>query len=140
LVYLLPGHSLFGTAQDEHLELRGGHIEPLEDVLANPMLETAAAWAGLVIDINGDLFARQMRRQRAAKMVRWTGRWRREVGWNAIASARHACAEIDRFGDKCGEWLEFQLALRNPISFDEQRCATVSIAPERLGPDARQWD
>jgi hypothetical protein len=55
-----------------------------------------------------------------------------------IASARHACAEIDRFGDKCGEWLEFRLALRNPISFDEQRCATVSIAPERLGPDARQ--
>jgi hypothetical protein len=35
--------------------------------------------------------------------------------------ARHACAEIDRFGDKCGEWVEFRLALRNPISFDEQR-------------------
>jgi hypothetical protein len=30
------------------------------------MLETATAWAGLVVDINGDLFTRQMRRQRAA--------------------------------------------------------------------------
>src|SRR5438876_9943685 len=57
---------IFGTAQDEHLELRGGHIEPLRDVLANPMLETATARAGLVRDIDDELFAWQMRRQRAA--------------------------------------------------------------------------
>ena len=57
---------IFGTAQNEHLELRGGHIEPLRDVLANPMLETATARAGLVRDIDDELFAWQMRRQRAA--------------------------------------------------------------------------
>ena len=68
---------IFGAVQDEHLELRGGHIEALGDVLANPMLETATAWAGLVIDIDGDLFARQMRRQRAAivaSLTRQSGR------------------------------------------------------------------
>src|SRR5262249_23305039 len=41
-------------------------IEPFRDVLADPVLEAAAARAGLVHYIDDDLFARQMRRQRAA--------------------------------------------------------------------------
>ena len=57
---------VFRTAQDEHLELRGGYVEPLGDILANPMLETATARAGFICDIDDDLFARQMWRQRAA--------------------------------------------------------------------------
>ena len=60
---------IFGTAQNEHLELCGGHLEPLGHILADPMLETAAARAGLVYDIDGDLFTREMRRQTASAAV-----------------------------------------------------------------------
>ncbi len=76
----------FWAVQDEHLELRRGHIEQLGDALANPMLETATAWAGLVVDINGDLFARQMRRQRAAIYVS-LARQSQRLGCNQVASA-----------------------------------------------------
>src|ERR1035437_4592850 len=33
---------------------------------------------------------------------------------------------------KCGAWVEFRRTHRNPISSDEQSCATGSIASERL--------
>jgi len=54
----------------------------------------------------------------------------------SLRRARHACAEIERFGDKCGAWVEFRRALRNPISSDEQRCATGSIGMLNNGPGA----
>src|SRR5262249_59186354 len=57
---------ILGAAGHDHLELRRHDIEPFRDVLADPMLEAAAACAGLVRYIDDDLFARQMRRQRAA--------------------------------------------------------------------------
>ncbi len=57
---------VFGAARDDHLQPSGDHVEPFGDILADAMLETAAAGAGLVLDIDDDLFARQMQRQRAA--------------------------------------------------------------------------
>jgi hypothetical protein len=57
---------VFGTARNDHLQLHRDDIEPFGDILANPVLEPAAARAGLVLDVDDDLFARQMRRQCAA--------------------------------------------------------------------------
>ena len=57
---------IFGAARHDHLELCRDQIEPLRDVLADPVLEAAAARAGLIRYIDDDLFARQMKRQRAA--------------------------------------------------------------------------
>jgi hypothetical protein len=51
------------------LNCAGGHIEPLGDILANAMLETATARAGFIRDIDDDLFARQMRRQFTATVA-----------------------------------------------------------------------
>jgi len=53
---------IFGAARHDHLELCRDHIEPLCDVLADAVLETAATRAGLVRHIDDDLFARQMQR------------------------------------------------------------------------------
>jgi len=57
---------VFGTAGHDHLQLRRDHVEPFGDVFADAMLETAAAGTGLILDIDDDLFARQMHRQRTA--------------------------------------------------------------------------
>ena len=57
---------IFGAARHDHLQLRRDHVEPFGDILADAMLEAAAALAGLVLDIDDGLFARQVRRQRAA--------------------------------------------------------------------------
>jgi hypothetical protein len=51
------------AAGHDHLELHRDDIEPFRDVLADPVLEAAAARAGLVRYIDDDLFARQMRPQ-----------------------------------------------------------------------------
>ncbi len=55
-----------GTARHDHLQLRRDNVEPFGDILADPVLEAAAARAGLVGHVDNDLFARQMRRQCAA--------------------------------------------------------------------------
>ena len=57
---------ILGAAGHDHLELRRDDIEPFRDVLADPVLEAAAARAGLIRYIDDGFFARQMRRQRAA--------------------------------------------------------------------------
>ena len=55
-----------GRRRTSTLNCAGVTFEPLGDILANPMLETATARAGFICDIDDDLFARQMWRQRAA--------------------------------------------------------------------------
>ena len=57
---------VFGPAHDQHPELRRHDVEPLADVLADPMQRVAAARAGVVVDIDHHLDARQMCRQRSA--------------------------------------------------------------------------
>src|SRR4029077_19026165 len=57
---------IFGTAHHDHLELRRDNVEPFRDVLADPVLEAAAARAGLVGYVDDDLFAWEVDRQRTA--------------------------------------------------------------------------
>ena len=56
---------IFGPANDQHAELRWHDVEPLAGVLADPMQRVAAARAGVVLDIDHHLDARQMRRKRS---------------------------------------------------------------------------
>jgi hypothetical protein len=58
--------SVFGPAHHQHPELRGNDVEPFADVLADPVERALAAGAGLVLDVDDRLDARQMRRQGAA--------------------------------------------------------------------------
>jgi hypothetical protein len=55
-----------GPTNDKHPELSRHDVEPLTCILADPMQRVAAARAGMVIDIDHHLDARQMRRQRSA--------------------------------------------------------------------------
>ena len=57
---------VFGTARHQHAELRRHDIEPLGDIFADPVQPALAAGAGLVVDVDDRLDARQMRGQRAA--------------------------------------------------------------------------
>ena len=57
---LASAAGVFGPAHDQHPELGGHDIELLADVLADPMQLAAAAWAGLVLDVDDRLDARQM--------------------------------------------------------------------------------
>ena len=54
------------AAGDEHPEGRGHDVEPLGDVLADPVERAAAARAGLVLDIDDLLDPIEVGRQRAA--------------------------------------------------------------------------
>jgi hypothetical protein len=56
---------VFGPAHHQHAELCRHDVEPFAGVLPDPMQRVAAARAGVVIDIEHHLDARQMRRQRA---------------------------------------------------------------------------
>ena len=57
--------SIFGTAHDQHPELGRHDVEPLGDILTDPMELAFAARTGFVADIDDRFDARQMRRQRA---------------------------------------------------------------------------
>jgi hypothetical protein len=57
---------VFRPAHHQHPELRGNDVEPFADVLADPVQRAFAAGAGLVIDVDEGLDARQMHRQGAA--------------------------------------------------------------------------
>lgn len=52
--------AIFGSTGDDHLELGRDDVEPLGDVLADPVQGTATAGTGLVVGLDDDLFARQM--------------------------------------------------------------------------------
>ncbi len=56
---------IFGPAHDQHPELRRHDVEPLARILADPMQRVAAARAGMVVDIDHHLDARQMGRKRS---------------------------------------------------------------------------
>jgi hypothetical protein len=53
----------------QHLELRRDHVDPLGDVLDDPMQGAGAAWAALVCDVDDLLDPQQMRRQRSAVAI-----------------------------------------------------------------------
>jgi hypothetical protein len=55
--------SVFGSAHDQHPELRRHDIELLADVLANLVKLAPTARTGLVLDVDNRLDALQMRRQ-----------------------------------------------------------------------------
>ena len=57
---------VFGPAHDQHPELRRHDVEALAHVLADPMQRAPAAGAGMIVDIDHHLDARQMCRQRSA--------------------------------------------------------------------------
>lgn len=57
---------VFGPAHHEHAQLGRHEIEPLGDVLADPLHLALAARAGLVCGLDHRLEARQVRRQRPA--------------------------------------------------------------------------
>ena len=56
----------FGRRVTMHAELGRHDVEPLGDVLADPMQRAPAARAGLVLDVDDLLDPRQVRRQRTA--------------------------------------------------------------------------
>jgi len=53
---------VFGPAHHQHTELRGHDVEPLGDILTDPMQRTGAAEADLARDVDQRLNARQMGR------------------------------------------------------------------------------
>ena len=53
---------VFGPAHHQHPELRGNDVELFAHVLADPVQRAPAARAGLVLDVDDRLDARQMRR------------------------------------------------------------------------------
>ncbi len=55
---------VFGPAHHDHAQLRRHDVEPLADVFSDTMKAVAAAWAGMVFDVDDHLHARQVRRQR----------------------------------------------------------------------------
>ena len=63
---LASAAGIFGSAHDQHSELRRHDVEPLADVLADLVKLAPAARAGLVLNVDDRLDARQMRRQRSA--------------------------------------------------------------------------
>ena len=63
---LASAASVFGSAHDEHPEVRGNDVELLAHVLADPVQGPLAARAGLVLDVDERLETRRMRRQGAA--------------------------------------------------------------------------
>ena len=56
--------AVFGPAQNQHPELGWDDVEPLGDILADPVQNSMAAGTDLVADIDDRLDARQMSRQR----------------------------------------------------------------------------
>ena len=58
--------SVFRPDRDQHPELRRHDIQPFAPVFADPVQRALAAEAGLIIEVDGGLNPRQMRRQRAA--------------------------------------------------------------------------
>ena len=54
------------STQDQHPELRGDDVEPFAHVLSDPMQRALAARAGLILDVDDRLDARQVRWQGAA--------------------------------------------------------------------------
>ncbi len=52
--------AIFGAAGDDHLELGRDDVEPLRDVLADPVQRAATAGTGLLGRLDHDLFARQV--------------------------------------------------------------------------------
>ena len=56
---------IFGPAHHQHAELRRHDVEPLAHILADPVQVIPAARAGLVVEIDGHLDARQMGGKRA---------------------------------------------------------------------------
>jgi hypothetical protein len=71
-----------GPAGDDYPELRRDHIEPLGDVLADPVHRAATARAGLLVGLDDDPFARQMLGQSAAVATTLPGarRFERPIG------------------------------------------------------------
>ena len=55
---------VFGPAHHQHPELRRDDVEPLGDVLADPVQRRRRSRAGLVLDVDDRLDPGQMRRQR----------------------------------------------------------------------------
>jgi hypothetical protein len=56
---------VFRPAHHQHAELGGHDVKTFARILPNAMQRLAATWAGLVIDIDHHLDARQVRRQRS---------------------------------------------------------------------------
>jgi len=56
---------IFGPTHNKHAELGRDDVESFADILANPMQCVAAAWAGMIVDVDHHLNARQMLRQRS---------------------------------------------------------------------------
>ena len=150
---------ILGAARHDHLELRRDHIEPLRDVLADAVLEAAAARAGLVRDIDDDLFARQMRRQRAAidlpparrdllasrvvllrrgvsrreRLLHVLQRQRQLLGIEPLGAAAEAMAL--QLPDDCRQPLEL-LGMARPLG-QEQRTQCIGIGGEGISSGHR---
>ena len=88
---------VFGPAHDQHPELGGDDVEPLADVLADPVQRARAARAGLVLDVDERLDPRQMRRQRAAvgaPLARALRARRRRLGFGLGRRLRLALLDV----------------------------------------------
>ena len=75
---------VLGTPRHQNTELSRNDVEPLGNVFADPMQRALAAWAGLVVDIDDGLDARQMCWQGAAVRAALSGcllTFRRRTGF-----------------------------------------------------------
>jgi hypothetical protein len=93
-----------GPPGDDHPELRGDHVEPLRDVLADPVHRALAARAGRALRLDHHLFPRQVLGQRPAinTALLPARRLPRRVGLLRLGLA---------LGDRLFEVLEGQLQL-----------------------------
>jgi len=58
--FLTRAAGVFGPPHHQHPELGRDYVEPLGNVLADPMQGAGAAWAALVLDVDDLLDPRQM--------------------------------------------------------------------------------
>jgi hypothetical protein len=88
---------VFGPAHDEHPEPGGHDVELFADALPDPVQRAVAARAGLVLDVDERLDARQMRRQGAAiraPLARSFRVRRRRLGFGRLGLSRLALLDI----------------------------------------------
>src|SRR6516225_829532 len=86
--------TVFGTANTQHPKLCRHEVEHLADRLADDMERAAAAGADALINIDGDIFARQM----VGKSLPMWRRLRTDIvcrrGWMARLQARNIGVEV----------------------------------------------
>ncbi len=101
-------------AHHQHPELRRHDVEPLGDVLADPMQHPRAARAGLARDVDHSLDPRQVGRQGATVRPALCDPCARSAGAVSSAAARPAASTCSASSSPSRSWSSGRLSARRP--------------------------